>query len=286
MSKEIIKQSYANNVSREWRRLSKDAYHRLEFETTVHFLNQYLPAGGHILDAGGGPGRYTIHLAKHGYDVTLLDLVPENLEYAKRKIGQERVKSRVREVCEGSIDDLSHFPANSFDAVLCTGGPLSHVLDARDRARAVAELVRVARPGAPIFTSVMSRLSVLVVVLDQDFTEIGMSHFDQMRDSGDYHGEYGFTACHFFLPEELHAAFQRENVTILEMAGLEGISSHHRKVLNRLAKKKPLWDKWLETHYQTCTHPSVVGLSEHMLIVCKKNGTGEVEPIAPAVRLT
>ncbi len=113
-----------------------------------------------------------------------------------------------------------------------------------------------------------------------------MPHFDLMRDTGDYHGEYGFTACHFFLPEELNAAFQRENVTILEMAGLEGISSHHRKHLNRLAKEEQLWEKWLETHYQTCTHPSVVGLSEHMLIVCKKNGSGRVEPNAPAVRLT
>ncbi len=27
---------------------------------------------------------------------------------------------------------------------------------------------------------------------------------------------------------------------------------------------------WLETHFRTCTHPAVVGMSEHMLIVCRK----------------
>ena len=54
------------------------------------------------------------------------------------------------------------------------------------------------------------------------------------------------------------------------MAGLEGISSHHPRKLNQLAKNEKRFAIWLETHYQTCTHPSVVGLSEHILIVCRK----------------
>jgi hypothetical protein len=26
----------------------------------------------------------------------------------------------------------------------------------------------------------------------------------------------------------------------------------------------------MQTHLKTCTHPAVVGMSEHMLIVCRK----------------
>ena len=81
----------------------------------------------------------------------------------------------------------------------------------------------------------------------------------------------GFTACHFFLPEELRTAFELPYVEILEMAGLEGISTHHSRHLNLLAKNPERWKIWLETHLQTCTHPSVVGISEHMLIVCRKH---------------
>jgi len=55
------------------------------------------------------------------------------------------------------------------------------------------------------------------------------------------------------------------------MAGLEGISSHHSRELNQLAKDEHRFQSWLETHYQTCTHPAVVGISEHMLIVCRKS---------------
>ena len=54
------------------------------------------------------------------------------------------------------------------------------------------------------------------------------------------------------------------------MAGLEGISSSHRKELNRIAKNEERWKIWHATHLKTCTHPAVVGTSEHMLIVARK----------------
>ena len=81
----------------------------------------------------------------------------------------------------------------------------------------------------------------------------------------------GFTACHFFLPEELREAFTNKGVSILEMAGLEGLGSNHRRKVNILAKVPVRWKIWQETHLQTCTHPVVVGASEHMLIVCRKD---------------
>ncbi len=266
-----VRDYYAGSVRKEWRRLIKDAYHRLEFETTLHFLEEYLPRKGLVLDAGGGPGRYTIELARRGYEIVLLDITPSNLEFAKRQINQAKIQDKVTSVVEGSIVDLSQFVDDAFDAVLCLGGPLSHVLDKHKRDRATSELIRVTKKGAPLFVSVMGRLSLLVVELTLFQHEIEMPHFKQIRDHGDYKGDYGFTACHFFLPEELRDAFSDKGVSIVEMVGLEGISSHHDKKLNQIASDKKRWKNWLETHYRTCTHPSVVGMSEHMLIVCRKS---------------
>ena len=62
-----VRKYYRDSGSEEWRRLVKDPYHRLEFDTTLHFLERYLPPSGGILDAGGGPGRYSIELARRGY---------------------------------------------------------------------------------------------------------------------------------------------------------------------------------------------------------------------------
>jgi len=54
--------------------------------------------------------------------------------------------------------------------------------------------------------------------------------------------------------------------------GLEGLSSHHRKETNRLYKDQEKWKMWVEILLKTCTHPSVVGSSEHFLLVCRKAG--------------
>ena len=272
MTEARVRDYYTDHIRKEWRRLVQDAYHRLEFQTTLHFLEKHLPATGLILDAGGGPGRYTIELATRGYEVVLLDMTPANLEFAMRQIKRAKVQSKIVDVAEGSIVNLSQFADNTFDATLCLGGPLSHILDPHHRDRAISELIRVTKTGAPLFVSVMGRLSLLVVELTLFQHEIEMPHFIQIHDQGSYTGDYGFTACHFFLPEELRAAFGNRGVTIVEMVGLEGISSHHPKKVNQLAKDEIRWKTWLETHYRTCTHPSVVGMSEHIMIICKKVG--------------
>ncbi len=270
MTENLVKDFYTTHVRGEWRRLVRDAYHRLEFETTLHYLEKYLPEKGLILDAGGGPGRYTFELASRGYQVVLLDLTPANLEFARRQVRRRKLPERVVSVVEGSIVDLSRFESSSFDAVICLGGPLSHILDEQQREQAISELLRLTKPGAPLFVSVMGRLSLLVIELDLFQHEIEMPHFTSIRDTGDYPGGSGFTACHFFLPEELRQAFENQGAAVLEMVGLEGISSHYARKINQLARNELRWKIWLETHYQTCTHPAVVGRAEHMLIVCRK----------------
>lgn len=61
-----VRRYYAGNVKNEWDRLQSDPYHRLEFGTTLECLKRYLPKRGLILDAGGGPGRYTVEPAREG----------------------------------------------------------------------------------------------------------------------------------------------------------------------------------------------------------------------------
>jgi len=91
----------------------------------------------------------------------LLDLVPEMLKIAKREIKRAKVQTRVKQLLGGSIDDLSMFGDQTFDAVLCLGGPLNHLLNVKQRVKAASELARAAKKGAPIFVSVISRIGLL-----------------------------------------------------------------------------------------------------------------------------
>ena len=269
----IVKDWYASNALQEWRRLQQDPYHQIEFIVTMHFLEKYLPKRGTVLDAGGGPGRYSIELARQGYSIVLLDLVPEMLEIARRKMKRAGVLRKARQFVQGSVEDLSTFPEGCFDAVLCLGGPLNHLLEAKRREKAAEELTRVAKKKAPIFVSVISRIGLLKTILINFPQE--MQYAKHHLEVGDYipglQGQ-GFTAAHWFLPEELRKLFERHGVEVLEMAGLEGLSSHQPKKTNKLYKDQERWRMWLEILLSTCTHPSVAGSSEHFLLIGKKQG--------------
>jgi len=267
---EMVKEWFTKGANHEWRRLQLDPYHQIESMVTLYFLGKYLPKSGLVLDAGGGPGRYSIELAKQGYDIVLLDLVPEMLKIAERKARGAGVLRRVNQFVQGSIEDLSAFADETFDAVLCLGGPLNHLLKSKQRERAAKELVRVAKKGAPIFVSVISRIGLLRSYLVRFPDE--MQYARTQLEVGDYipglQGK-GFTASHWFLPEELRELFEERGVKVLEMAGLEGLSSHHRKETNRLYKDQEKWKLWTEILLKTCAHPSVVGSTEHFLLVGK-----------------
>jgi SAM-dependent methyltransferase len=268
-SDSVVRDFYRRDVAREWRRLVKDPFHRLEFETTLHHLGKHLPPTGLVLDAGGGPGRYTIALADLGYDVILYDLTPENLEFAQNRIARARVKSRVRDLAEGSIVDLSRYPSGHFDAVLCLGGPLSHVDGADERLQAVRELTRVAKPGAPVFISVMGLLAVLSESPRYWPKWIGAADmFRETWQNGDDRSWCGSSFAHYFLPEEFRDLVTASGLEIVVCVGLEGLGSHSIREINRLARKDPAsWENWLEAHLAMCTHPGVFATSQHMLIV-------------------
>jgi ubiquinone/menaquinone biosynthesis C-methylase UbiE len=268
---DIVKGWFDEKASDEWRRLQKNPYHRIEFIVTMHFLERHLPKYGLVLDAGGGPGRYAIELAERGYDVVLLDLAPEMLKLARRKIKTAGVTGKVKRFVQSSIEDLSMFENETFDAVLCLGAPLCHLLSVKQREKAAAELARVAKRDAPIFVSVISRIGLLRTMLIEFQHE--MQYAKHHWEVGDYipglQGQ-GFTAAHWFLPEELRELFEKQDAEILEMAGLEGLSSHHQRETNKLYKDQEKWKMWIDILLKTCTHPSVVGNCEHFLLVCRK----------------
>jgi SAM-dependent methyltransferase len=273
MTEKLVKKYYSEQGRKEWRRLAKDPYHKLEFDTTMHFMEKYLPKKKSlVLDAGGGPGRYTIELCSRGHDVVLLDLSPDMLKVAAQQIRKSGVQRKVRQIVQGSIDDLSMFDDETFDVVVCLGGPLSHIVERVRKERAIDELKRVAKKDSPILVSVIGRLAVLVNELVHFPKEIELEIFPRIRDTGDYYGGYGFAPCHFYLPEELRRSFERRRIRVLEMVGLEGLASSHPKETNRLARRQPeAWRIWCETHIKTCTNVTSVGISEHFMAICRKS---------------
>jgi len=274
-----VKDYYDAHAEDEWLRLEQDAYHMLEFIVTSHYLDKYLPKDdGLILDAGSGPGRYAIHLAKKGYDVFLFDISPRSLEVARREARRAGVEDHVKGFTEGSVVDFSQFGNSSFDAVLCLG-PLSHLIEPSDRKKAAGELVRVAKIGAPIFASVASRYGVFRGFLQIVPDEIVDPSHEDLFSLGIHRGHptphkggKGFSTvdAYFFLPSELKELFESVGVRTLEIASCEGLSSRLQQDTNKLYEDKAKWDKWVKLILHTCNDQTIIGMGDHILYVGQK----------------
>jgi SAM-dependent methyltransferase len=130
----------------EWERFESGRTPAMSLRTHIQMLEGYVRPGDRVLDAGAGPGRFTLELLRLGAHVTALDISPGQLELLRARVPD--VDAQL-----GDITDLSRFPDDSFDVTVCFGGPLSYVLDRADRA--VAELSRVTKPGGHVLVSVM-----------------------------------------------------------------------------------------------------------------------------------
>jgi ubiquinone/menaquinone biosynthesis C-methylase UbiE len=272
-----VRKYYDELAEREWKRLFRDAYHRLEFIVTMRFLERYLPKTGVVLDAGGGPGRYTIELAKKGYDVVLFDMSPKCLELAKKKIARAHTENRVKQIIEGSITDMSIFNDEQFDAVLCLG-PFSHLIEKHQREKAASEIIRVAKIGAPLFISVISLYGVFRTVLQRLQQDLIDPSHEKMFTHGIHrwhetpHKEkaYSFPDAYFWHPINLKEFFESKGIKTLEMATCEGLSSHLQGATNKLYRDKDKWTKWTSLILKTCTDPVLLGMGEHILYVGQK----------------
>lgn len=140
---------YDRNAEREWDRLER---HRTEFAVTCRVLAEFLsPPPGRILDIGGGPGRYALHLTQQGYEVLLLDISRRSLDLAIEKSVAAGVylppplqgdALRLPDRAAEATEDFT----GVFDAVLLMG-PLYHLMNFEDRLAAVRRGLADIAPG-------------------------------------------------------------------------------------------------------------------------------------------
>ena len=121
-----------------------------------HYIKKYLPSNGHILDNGAGPGKYSMALAKEGFQVTLSDLTPKLVEVAKEKAIELHVAQQFNEFLVADARNLGQLADAQFDAALMLG-PMYHLQNEEDRILAVTELNRVTKKDGLVFVAFMPR---------------------------------------------------------------------------------------------------------------------------------
>lgn len=257
MSQEL--ENYYNKFCED-KRLTR-RHGQVEFITSMKYIHKYLKnyENPKILDIGAGTGRYSVQLAKEGFDVTAVELVRYNLGILKSK------KSSVK-AFQGTALNLSRFQDNTFHVTLLFG-PMYHLYTMEDKVQALNEAKRVTRPGGTILVAYcMNEYSILTYGFKEN-------HILESMQKGKVDETFHVVSE----PEDLYDYVRIEDIDQMkEAAGLDrvqliaadGPANYMRTVLN--AMDDETFRVFMEYHLSTCERVDLLGASAHTLDILQK----------------
>ena len=263
--KNYIVESYEN--SQEENRLASNNARRIEFLTTTRIMDELIEKKSSILDCAAGTGIYAFHLADKGHQVTATDITPRHVEYINNKL---KCKAYQMETAVLDATDMSMFADKSFDVVL-NMGPFYHLLDEEQRHRCMAESLRVLKKGGLIFTAYIPRYYVFqyVALSDNKYLDAELAH--QLIETGilRHDDEKCFwTDTYYATKVEMEQMYREYHLEIVDHFAQDGTTP-------AFAAKVDKWDAeqfktWCDYHYSVCREDSLLGASNHVIIVGKK----------------
>ena len=238
-------------------RLNKSKAARVEFLTTVSYIERYLTPGAKILDVGAGAGEYSLYFSRKGYEVSALELSDKNIEAFQTKLKAEDTIDLV----QGNALDLSRYANQSFDAVLLFG-PLYHLHDEADKLRCIAEAKRVCKPGGKLFFAFISNDMVILTMFN--------THPDYFVN-GDYNKEtfrcddFPFV---FHTVDACRELLRKAEAKVLHEVASDGVSELLQEKINAMDEES--YAQYLRYHFYACEKPEHLGASNHLLFVAEK----------------
>lgn len=265
---QIVQSYYDASVEKEWSRLEKNYF---EFEINKRYIDRYIKPGDRVLDAGGGPGRYSLHLASHGAEVVLLDLSPENILFAQKKAIEQNLS--IETVCADArfLDEKAE---GVFDAILLMG-PLYHLTVEQDRVRTVQACLKKLKPGGMLYIAFISMVAGMIYagrcIPESILWEGEDIFYEKMIAEDDFAGA-AFTHAFFIAPKHVLPFMAQFQVETLHFVGSEGVCGPFNDHIT--AQSPEVRDKWLALSMALCEREDFRTYAEHLLYVGRKVNEG------------
>lgn len=238
-------------------RLNHSQAARVEFLTTVKYVEKYLHSGMRILDVGAGAGEYSLFFAEQGYRVDAVELADKNVVDFRRKItGDLDI-----DLIQGNALDLSMYEDGTFDVVLLLG-PLYHLHERADRDAALREAKRVLKADGTLFVAFINNDMIY-------YTEWG--YRPDYLCAGDYDKDtFKVTDFPFVFMNlnQCREALAGNELDVLHEVASDGMSELLAERINQLDAAG--YAQYLKMHYFFCERPEHLGKTNHFLFVAKK----------------
>ncbi len=238
---------------------------KLYDDLTWDNILRYLPKNRNakVLDAGGGTGRWTLEIARLGYNVVLTDISQKMLDIARVKVERENLEDRVT-IMKQDIRNMEDLQDSNFDLIMAEGDPLGYCDSPK---RAVEEFNRVLKPGRHAIASVDNRISGL----RQHFTKGEFGRARELLRTGKTRFENPKVGMafdiHAFYPEELRSLFQMSGFEVMRLFGKIPIPWIW---IEKLVSSKKGYDEVLKAQIEFSDVEGLFPLSGHLGIVGKK----------------
>lgn len=251
---------YYNSYDEDSRLLSKHG--RIEFMTTVKYVEMYLKNGMKIMEIGAATGRYSHYFAQKGFEVDAVELIEHNIEVFKAKTKPEENVN----IKQGNALDLSEYPDNCYDVTLLFG-PMYHLYTLEEQKKALSEAIRVTKKGGYVFVSYCMLDPSMLMSFKND-------RIKRLIDAGEYdpitleayfppHGIFKL-----YTKDEIYGLTQDLNIERLCFTATDGYACHMREAIDKMDDET--YELYLKYHFKTCERQDLIGLSHHTLDVLRK----------------
>ncbi len=239
-------------------------YGKVEYLTTLRYIEKYLRPGMRILEIGAATGKYSHYFARQGYHVDAVELIEHNIEIFK----QNTTPDEIITIAQGNAKDLIGFADNTYDITLLLG-PMYHLFTDEEKLQAMSEAIRVTKKGGIIFTAYcMGDASILLYgfvhkqihnIIEKCMLDpVTFETFSKPWDLFELHRK-----------EDIDALRNHFPVTQLHFLATDGYANHMRKTLAEM--DEATFQLFLRYHFATCERADMIGYSNHTLDIFRKN---------------